>query len=71
MNNIEQILNEFKSSIRYELYKELKNKEEEELKHNHPPMTKKVEGCKYCMKYGNVFESYKLEEEDNLFKITN
>lgn len=69
MKNIEEILNVFKSTIRDELYKELKKKDEQGIVHNHPPLPMKVEGCEYCKRYGNIFENYKLVEEKSLRKM--
>jgi len=43
--------------IEYELSKNIENIciNTEKLCHNHPPLRRIVNGCKYCEKYGNIF----------------
>ena len=47
-----------KKFIEDEIEKEInKQSSIERLQHSHPPLRFKVDGCKYCEKYGNIFNA--------------
>ena len=54
LDNVESILNQFKANIKKSLYEHLVL-DDKTTKHNHPPVTYLVSGCKYCELHGNCF----------------
>ena len=51
-DNLTKDLGEFQNIVVYSVKKHL---EPSEI-HNHPPISQIVDGCPYCMKYGNCFQ---------------